>query len=229
LKRKSTICAALLAFALVDAAPAYAQLVPFHPGPAALPPYEIMAIVRDEGFDPLDRPVRRGPVYWVRAISPGGRQVRVVVNARMGRIVAVTPAEMRYAAPLMPPPYGRPPGAIAAPPRGVNPRIVAPDEFDEYDDDRPRVGPYGSPPAPGAGVPNPSAQRRMTTAPSKPPLPRPRPKLAAAPVPPVPPVPEERRAVGAKPPAAPAATAAKPAAPPADAARAKPAAEPIYE
>jgi hypothetical protein len=227
LKQKLTICAGLLAFALAGAAPARAQLVPVYRGFAALPPYEIMAIVRDEGFDPLGRPVRRGPVYWVRALTPAGQQVRVVVNARMGRIIAVTPADMRYAAPMLPPPYARPPRAVATPPRGADPRMIAPDEFDEFDDGL-RPGRYSSPPAPGRiGAPEPSVQPRISNTPSKPPLPRPRPKLAAAD--PSAPPPTDRRAVNVKPPAAPGASAAKPAASPADAAQAKPSATPIYE
>ena len=121
LQQKLTACAGLLTFALAGAVPAKAQRVPFYPGPAALPPFEIMAIVRDEGFDPLSRPVRRGPIYWVRARNPAGQLVRVVVNARRGRIVAITPAEARYAAPM--PPYGRSPGLT--PPRGINPRSYA--------------------------------------------------------------------------------------------------------
>jgi hypothetical protein len=181
--------------------------------------------VRDEGFRPLGRPERRGPVYWVRARDPAGRQVRVVVNARMGRIVAVTPAEARYAAPM--PPYARPPGA--APPRGINPRMMPPDRFDEFDHDASRVAPYGLPPSGRPAAPISSAQPRLSNAPAKPPLPRPRPKLAAAEPSATPAAPNEQRAVNVKPPAAPAAAAAKPAATPADAAQAKPSATPIYE
>jgi len=214
LKQKLTLCAGLLALVLADCVPAAAQLLPAYPGPAALPPYEIMAIVRSRGFDPLQGPVRRGPVYWVHAIDPAGQDVRVVVNAHMGRIVRVVPVGMRYAAP-MPPPYARPPGAIPMAPYGRNPRMMGPPD-DEFDD------PVGSTPG-RAAQPNPSATPRLSTAPSQPPLPRPRPKLAATDITAPSPAPKEadNRAATVKPPA-PAAAAAKPAASPTDGAGAKP-------
>ena len=57
-----------------------AQPVPAYPGvypapyPGAypvLPPFEIVAIVRSKGFEPLGRPARQGPTYWVRAAQFG--------------------------------------------------------------------------------------------------------------------------------------------------------------
>jgi hypothetical protein len=93
-----------------------------------LPPEEIVASVRSAGFDPMSRPVHRGPVYVVFAIDRYDAEVRVIVDAHSGRVLrAVRLAgepydEPRYggydhgyggyAAPRMmppaPPPYERP-------------------------------------------------------------------------------------------------------------------------
>src|SRR5262249_47321500 len=76
-----------------------------------LPPYEVAAIVRSTGLEPLGRPVRQGQAYAVRAIDDAGEEVRVIVDARLGRIIKVVPLmEPRYAMPLLrPPAFGRPP------------------------------------------------------------------------------------------------------------------------
>ena len=91
---KQQIAFAVLA-ALTLAAPAVAE--PMRPvqsaAPGVLPPYEIMTIIRSTGFDPLDRAVRRGSHYVVHAIGNDGREVRVLVDARSGRIVSLTPVE----------------------------------------------------------------------------------------------------------------------------------------
>ena len=79
------VVAAALALLL---APAVAGAQGFAP---VLPPYEIATIVRSAGFNPLERPFRRGPVYVVPATGRGGAEVRVVVDARYGEIVAVRP------------------------------------------------------------------------------------------------------------------------------------------
>ena len=73
-------------------------------GPAAaLPPHEILTILRSTGFDPLGQPVRRGPNYVLRAIDDNDREVRVVVSARSGDVLSVTPMQT---ASRMPPPRG---------------------------------------------------------------------------------------------------------------------------
>jgi hypothetical protein len=59
--------------------------------PSVLPPYEIVAIVRSAGLNPLSRPSRRGMNYLLRAIDQGGQEVRVVVDGRLGEVIAVTP------------------------------------------------------------------------------------------------------------------------------------------
>ena len=65
----------------------------------AIPPYEIAAIVRSMGFEPLSRPMRSGPAYVLRAIDPYDIERRVVVDARSGRVVSAT----QVAAPGYPP------------------------------------------------------------------------------------------------------------------------------
>jgi hypothetical protein len=168
-KHRILFCASVAAFALLAAQPGLAQVVPppypgtMYPGDGALPPHEIVTIVRSTGLDPIGRPVRQGPAYALRAVDPAGEEVRVIVNAYMGRIVKVIPlSEPRYAMPLMRPPFGRPPRPMAMVPDG------------EFDDFAPTGRGAGALPAgPAASAPHgPSAQ-------AGPPLPRPRPKVAS--------------------------------------------------
>ena len=47
--------------------------------------------------------MRQGPTYVLRAIDPDGQEVRVTVDARLGRIIQVVPMMgPRYA--VLPPP-----------------------------------------------------------------------------------------------------------------------------
>jgi hypothetical protein len=184
LKQTIAIGAGVLALALAAADPAAAQLVypAPPPGPAAMPPYEVLAIVRSTGLEPLSRPVRHGPAYVLRAADPAGQVMRVVVDSRLGRIVRVVPVfGPHYAAPVGPPPYGRPPGAIALMPDGYSPnsRIAA----------LPWPGLDGPPihaPAgaydglPGARAPAARAPPQPSAQAGPPPLPRPRPNVASA-------------------------------------------------
>ena len=55
-----------------------------------MPPYEVLTIVRSMGFDPMSRPVLRGPVYVVRALDDDDIPVRVAIDARSGQVVRVT-------------------------------------------------------------------------------------------------------------------------------------------
>lgn len=131
---------------LALSAPAAAQ--GFEPG--TLPPHEILTMLRSTGLDPLGQPVRRGPNYVLRAIDDNDREVRVVVSARSGGIVSVTPIAT---ASRMPPPrgggtepYERMPEGYLPPggPGSYGPLIV-----DEDDDALPPRG-YGAPRPPGA-------------------------------------------------------------------------------
>jgi hypothetical protein len=122
----------------------------------ALPPYEVLTIVRSAGFDPLGQPFRRGPNYVLRAIGGDDREVRVVVSARSGDIVRVVPIET---ASRVPPrggvtmgPYermdGPPPGYVAPAPRGYGaaPPADYEDDAPEADAPRPPAGVPGAPP-----------------------------------------------------------------------------------
>ena len=173
--QKIALCAGVLVLSFPASAPVSAQPVPpYYPGAAnpgvgpALPPHEILASVRSMGLEPLTRPLRHGPAYALRAADPAGHEVRVIADARTGRILQVVrvPAQLNAA------PYGRPPGRIADVPDGYGPNS--------------RVGAVPpSPPGPAAGglpaVQAPTAvPPRATAQAGPPPLPRPRPKLAAA-------------------------------------------------
>src|SRR6266487_4293339 len=110
-KHRILFCASVAAFALLAAQPGLTQVVPppypgtMYPGDGALPPHEIVTIVRSTGLEPIGRPVRQGPAYALRAVDPAGEEVRVIVNAYMGRIVKVIPVSgPRYAMPLLRPP-----------------------------------------------------------------------------------------------------------------------------
>ncbi len=177
LKRKIALCAGVLAFSLAAPEGILAQPVPpaypapAHPAYAALPPHEIITIVRSTGLEPLSPAARRGSVYALRAVDPAGQEVRVIVDARLGRIVRVVPLAPRYAAPPMPPPYRRPPGRVAMVPDGYGPssRMLPPAV-----DGPPENGAALLPMTPGhASPPRPAVQA------GHPPLPRPRPKMAA--------------------------------------------------
>jgi hypothetical protein len=77
------------AISLGAVAPVHAQYQP-PPYRAVLPPFEVMTIIRSMGFDPISRPVLRGPVYAVNALDDGDIPVRVLVDARSGNVVRVT-------------------------------------------------------------------------------------------------------------------------------------------
>ncbi len=109
--RKAACAGLVLGLALAAPLPALAQ-----GGPGVLPPYEIVTILRSTGMTPLGQPMRRGPTYVLRAVDEDGEEVRVVVDARHGEIVSVTPTE---SASLMPPPRGTYRRPQPAPPPGV--------------------------------------------------------------------------------------------------------------
>jgi len=126
-----------------------------------------LAIVRSAGLDPVSRPARQGPVYVLRALNPAGQEVRVVVDASMGRIVkvvAVAPTDPGAFAP----PASIPPGR-AVPPTSRSAALPS-----GSDDDMDFEPLHPGAPAPGI-LPKPPAR----TAAKPPPLPRSRPKEAA--------------------------------------------------
>src|SRR5499433_4492256 len=168
LKQRVLVCTSVVAFTLAASPAGLAQPVPppypgtVYPGDGMiLPPYEVAAIVRSTGLEPLGRPVRQGQAYAVRAVDEAGEEVRVIVDARLGRVVKVIPLmEPRYVMPLLRPPFGRPPRPVAMVPDGgiEGPMLNAPGGMP--------FGPMGAAPR------EPAAQ-------AGPPLPRPRPKVAS--------------------------------------------------
>ncbi len=99
MKTKFALCVTIATLGSALSSAAVAQQLRMRAGPpmdAALPPYEINTIVRSMGFDPLTNPQRRGPYYVLNAIDPRGIEMRVVADARMGAVVSIMPAAMRY-------------------------------------------------------------------------------------------------------------------------------------
>src|SRR6201995_3165679 len=109
------------------APPAYGPPAAYAPPPGygapLLPPQEVYAVLRDNGFSPLGAPYQRGLTYVIAVMDRGGEDGRLVIDARNGRIIRFTPAFRwsngyygerngyygdRYAPP---PPYG-PPGVL---------------------------------------------------------------------------------------------------------------------
>jgi hypothetical protein len=104
----------------------------------AMPPYEVMNIVRASGFRPLGPPIWRGRIYVVRAIERHGEDVRILVDSNSGRIVSVVPA-------------GPPPGYGAASAYGPGPRDDPEAPYgrpEPYPAGRYASGPYESEPYP---------------------------------------------------------------------------------
>jgi hypothetical protein len=55
----------------------------------ALPPAKANAIVQSMGLVPIEQPVRKGLTYVVIANNRQGRSVRIIVDARFGKVLAV--------------------------------------------------------------------------------------------------------------------------------------------
>ncbi len=73
--------------------PGPAEYGPTYGGAPILPPTEIYAVLRDNGFSPLGVPRLRGLFYSISAIDRRGDDGRLVIDARDGRIVRFVPAE----------------------------------------------------------------------------------------------------------------------------------------
>jgi hypothetical protein len=95
----------------------------------ALPPYEIVTIIRSAGLDPLGPPLRRGSSYALHAIGGDDREVRVLVDARSGEILSITP--MRTASRL---PHG---GVTLGPYERMPPGYIPAGPPVEYEDEPP--------------------------------------------------------------------------------------------
>jgi hypothetical protein len=76
------------------------DLVPdFDAAAGALPPAEILAEVRQEGFYPVGRPVQRGRVYVLYAVDQDDIDVMLTVDAASGRLIRITGAAVHFGGP----------------------------------------------------------------------------------------------------------------------------------
>ncbi|MCA1425380.1 MULTISPECIES: hypothetical protein [unclassified Bradyrhizobium] len=66
------------------------------PALALLPPTEVYAVLRENGFSPLGIPRLRGSVYTIAVIDRNGDDGRLVIDARDGRIIRFMPATDAY-------------------------------------------------------------------------------------------------------------------------------------
>jgi|GraSoiStandDraft_29_1057270.scaffolds.fasta_scaffold362061_2 hypothetical protein len=64
----------------------------YAPAPALLPPHEVYAILRENGFSPLGIPRQRGYVYVIAVLDRGGEDGRLMIDGRNGRIIRFVPA-----------------------------------------------------------------------------------------------------------------------------------------
>jgi len=62
-------------------------------GPPLLPPTEVYAVLRQNGFSPLGAPRLRGLFYSISAIDRRGDDGRLLIDARNGQIVRFMPAD----------------------------------------------------------------------------------------------------------------------------------------
>jgi hypothetical protein len=70
----------------------YGGAAPYGYAPALLPPHEVYAVLRDNGFLPLGIPRRQGYTYEIAAMDPDGEDGRLLIDARNGRIIQFSPA-----------------------------------------------------------------------------------------------------------------------------------------
>jgi hypothetical protein len=61
-------------------------------GPPLLPPQEVYAVLRQNGFSPLGIPHQRGFVYTISVIDRAGEDGHLMIDARNGRILRFVPA-----------------------------------------------------------------------------------------------------------------------------------------
>lgn len=167
------VITAIAPFGVTAAAQTYDALPAAVPnGIPGLPPFEILGIVRSNGLRPLSPPIRRGRFYVVRAMAPGGDDVRVLLDAGSGRIFSVAPID------------DVPPGHSAAsaygpePGYGPGPWYRRPGPYYYYYSPQERLANESMPdasnnPAPATRVKPPVAHSAALT--PRTPLPRPRP------------------------------------------------------
>jgi hypothetical protein len=125
-----------------------------------MPPSQIVLIVRSARLLPTSEPALTGSTYMVRAVDPYGTPIRVIIDARYGRILSVH--RMAATEPVHPPF-----GAL-----GMRDRPYRTD--DARDDAAGPVPPRSIPLRPPA-----APDRSLSAAPVHPPLPKPRAATAA--------------------------------------------------
>jgi hypothetical protein len=108
--------------------------------PGAMPAFEAVTIARSMGLDPLSGPVWQNGSYVLRATDEDGREMRVVVDGRDGRVLAVRPIARRYFAPVAP---------------GYGPRLVPDFEMPGFDIVRGPAFDVDFPPASDRAYPQP--------------------------------------------------------------------------
>ena len=74
------------------APPLYAPGTPYGYEPGLMPPHEVYAVLRENGFLPLGIPHRQGYAYEISAMDPDGEDGRLLIDGRNGRIIHFTPA-----------------------------------------------------------------------------------------------------------------------------------------
>jgi hypothetical protein len=96
--KRAFILAALTAALVVPVATA-AQAQGRNQGMAAdlLPPHEVSTVIASMGMRPLSRPIWRGDRYVIFAVDRHGQEVRVVLDAHNGQVLAVRPAGRGFA------------------------------------------------------------------------------------------------------------------------------------
>jgi hypothetical protein len=136
-------------------------------GSPLMPPQEVYAVLRDNGFSPLGVPHQRGLVYFIAVVDRGGNDGRLVIDARDGRILRFMPS------------YGYGPGSGP----GASGGYFGPERPPGYIPDRvPGYGPETSLPPPTVirGVPRPPASVPHVASRTVP-LPSPKPAVAGGP------------------------------------------------
>jgi hypothetical protein len=149
LKHRSVVCAAG-ALLLLSAVASPAEPIRHAQVDAALPPHEVLTIVRSAGFQPIGRPARDGDNYVLRAVDRYGQDVQVIVDAEDADILFVR--RLGSVAPR----YDR-----ATPTDFAGPRLGHAPRYPDF---------FGNVPRPPRAVPG-----SRTPARAGPPLPRPRP------------------------------------------------------
>jgi hypothetical protein len=153
-------------------------------GPPLMPPQEVYAVLRDNGFSPLGVPRQRGLVYFIAVVDRGGNDGRLLIDARDGRILRFVPSYgygpyVRPFGPDRPPGYGPetslpPPTVIRGAPRppASVPHVAS------------RTVPMPSPKPAVAGNPTPAPPQQSALVETKPAMPATPPAPAQASPPP---------------------------------------------